>query len=125
VQVKLSPCGKATARFLDGEGKPLVGFQAFPEIVVTPGVSPFDPERLSKGALAGDVGIVANLDRHNYWNGPKTDKDGRCTLPALIPGATYRLRGTDSKGRPGGGKEFVPEAGKMKDVGEITVVIRR
>ena len=47
--------------------------------------------RAKRGELAADADFLANIDRTNHWDRPPTDKDGRTTFPALIPGATYRI----------------------------------
>src|SRR6202011_1169301 len=88
--VRLASCGSATARFVNSQGRPIQGYQPHLSLVVTPGVDP-SLKALEKGLLYADQGFVANIDRLNYWNGPKSDAQGRCTLPALIPGANYRL----------------------------------
>ena len=53
----------------------------------------------------------------NYWNGPVSDVDGRMELPALIPGATYRILG-NTKGKQTY-KDFTVEVGQALDLGDI------
>ncbi|HYT93399.1 MAG TPA: hypothetical protein VEL76_32075, partial [Gemmataceae bacterium] len=118
VTVRLQPCGKATARFVNLAGKPAAEHRPSLEIVVTPGALRFDIEASKKGLLVADGDHVANVDRHNYWNGPSAGADGRCVMPALIPGVTYRLM-TAAKGQIVLGREFTAEAGKTLDLGEI------
>jgi RNA polymerase sigma factor (sigma-70 family) len=87
--VRLAPCGSATLRVLDTDGKPWVKYAPPVEFVITPGVSTHlmvvqgDP-------VVADAESLINLDRLNYWN-LRTGADGRVALPALIPGATYRV----------------------------------
>jgi RNA polymerase sigma factor (sigma-70 family) len=81
VTVRLEPCGSAVVRFLDKEGKPRKGFRPLMYMVFRPG---------DKGAADSD--FLANVDTVNYiGGGPTADAEGRCTLPVLIPGATYFL----------------------------------
>ncbi len=96
LEVRLTPCGSATTRFVDTEGKPRVDFEPGLKIVMTPGAGTFRPPRdpESRQWLA-DEDFVANFDRLNHWSGPRTDAQGRCTFPALIPGANYRLDAFD------------------------------
>jgi RNA polymerase sigma factor (sigma-70 family) len=109
--VRLAPCGKATARYVDGKGKPLAGFQPSPEIVVTP----------TSGGLLADRGSLVNLDRHNYWDRLKTDANGRITFPALIPGATYQVERFEKNNYWVLHKEFTVESGKTVDLGEVVI----
>jgi RNA polymerase sigma factor (sigma-70 family) len=118
VTVRLQPCGKATARFVGAAGKPAAGHRPWLEIIVTPGARRFDREADKKGLLLADGDNLANIDRHNYWNGPVAGDDGRCTFPALIPGVTYQLTRIE-KGAEVVGREFRVEAGKTLDLGEI------
>jgi hypothetical protein len=117
VTVRLQPCGKATARFVMADGKPAVGNHPMIEIIVTPGAHRLDTEAARKGEFLADMDFLANIDRHNYWNGPRTDAAGRCTLPALIPGVTYRV--TVGRGAKVDGRNFTVEAGKTLDLGEF------
>jgi RNA polymerase sigma factor (sigma-70 family) len=121
VTVKLAPCGKATARYLDGKGQPVTNYRAAPDIVITPG--PWDDydATVAKGKLLADSGSLVNLDRHNYWEDRvKTDVRGRITFPALIPGATYRVsRWEKNNWLPH--KEFTVESGKTLDLGDIII----
>jgi RNA polymerase sigma factor (sigma-70 family) len=93
VTVRLAPCGQATTRLLDGDGKPIAKQGLWLELVVTPGPSRYDLKRLyDKGELGADSEYVGNIDHVNYGrNGPQTDAEGRITFPALVPGATYRI----------------------------------
>jgi beta-lactamase regulating signal transducer with metallopeptidase domain len=88
--VRLAPCGKAVARFVNFGGTPKADYQTSLQILVSPGPFKGDDKR-SKKEISSDQDYVANFDRDHYWHQPKTDADGRCVFPALIPGATYRL----------------------------------
>ena len=64
-----------------------------------------------KGA-APEAVRLPNLDRARY-GAPAADLGGRLTLPALIPGATYRAP------ELGQGKGFTPESGKVLDLSDV------
>jgi len=119
--VRLAPCGQATVRFLDHDGKPLRGF-AVPRyllmMVITAG--PTYEEAYRKGVLACDEQYACNIDRLNHRKDQKTDDQGRFTFPALIPGATYRLSVPEENGFVVK-KEFRGEAGKKLDLGDVTL----
>ena len=91
VTIRLQPCGQAKARFIGPDGKPITKHRPHFEIVVTPGPSPISRDKREQTELAADASLVANVDRKHYWRGPFTDAEGRITLPALIPGALYRI----------------------------------
>jgi RNA polymerase sigma factor (sigma-70 family) len=118
--VTLEPCGQATARYVDNHGKPLVGNQAAPDLVVTPGRSTFLGDDIKSGELRADQESLTNLDRDNYWDKVKTDAQGRVTFPALIPGATYRL-GRFEKDHWTLHKEFRVEPGRTVDLGDVVI----
>jgi RNA polymerase sigma factor (sigma-70 family) len=117
ITVRLAPCGQARARYADDRGQPQANLQVSPEIVITPG-RPLNDRGPREGVLAADAGDLVNLDRYNYWGNVKTDAAGRVTFPALIPGATYRLRRFD-KDNWVVHKEFVAESGKTIDLGDV------
>jgi RNA polymerase sigma factor (sigma-70 family) len=119
VTVKLAPCGKATARYLDGQGRPLADYAASPDLVITPGAA----GRVivpGKEELLADATSLTNFDRHNYWARLKTDEKGRITFPALIPGATYRVERWEKDGWVPH-KEFTAESGKTIDLGDVPI----
>jgi protocatechuate 3,4-dioxygenase beta subunit len=119
VTVQLAPCGKATARYVDGKGQPLAAYSASPAIVVTPGAyNLYGSTEEMKGELLADSQLLVNLDSHNYWDRVKTDDKGCVTFPALIPGATYRLPRFE-KDHWVPHKEFTAESGKTIDLGDI------
>jgi len=119
---RLSPCGRATVRFVDGDGKPLKDRllrDVLLQVVVTPG--PTYDEALRKGTLAADEAFAENLISRKErvaTKGRKADGEGRFTYAGLIPGATYRLSVLGKQGVVLK-KEFRAEAGKTTDLGDI------
>ena len=119
VVVRLSPCGKAVARFVRPDGKPLAKHSPDLQIVVTPGPFPGDQKRYRK-ELSSDQDFVANFDREHYGDEPLTDEGGRCTFPALIPGATYRLHLMNESG-DWDEKDFTVKSGKTLRLPDIVI----
>jgi RNA polymerase sigma factor (sigma-70 family) len=107
VTVRLAPCGTAKARLVSG-GRPARNKRVKIDLIVTPGSSGFSGE----GPLA-DAAWISNFDWPRYGGGPRSDAEGRLTLPALVPGGTYRI---DVQSKV---KDFVIEAGKTVDLGDI------
>jgi RNA polymerase sigma factor (sigma-70 family) len=114
--IRLAPCGKAVVQYVDLGGKPLANESPTLLAVVTPG----PPRLIRDQGLSADESFVANLDRQNYWHGPRTDRDGRITLPALVPEAPYRLIWSGKEGKVFH-KDFTVESGKTVDLGTLTV----
>jgi hypothetical protein len=126
--VRLEPCGTAQARLIDPQGKPVPNYSSsfLITIVVTPGPSGFRRHKANEGRLVADEGFLCNIDRANYWisNGPRSDAQGRITLPALIPGALYRLHDLAAEGKPDGVpflKEFSVKPGELTELGDIRI----
>jgi hypothetical protein len=70
--------------------------------------------------LAADADYLANIDRTNHWHSAKSDEQGQLTLPALIPGASYRITAARG-GRLQVVKEFQVKASETLDLGDIVV----
>ena len=93
--IRLAPCGSARIRLIDSAGKPIAGYRAALQIVVTPGRFQCDFDGSVRGEdLAADAG--PGLGYSSYMGGPPTDAMGWATFTGLIPGATYRLLTTES-----------------------------
>ena len=121
--VVLQPCASAKVRILQPDGQPVpAGTWMSLWIVVTPGLPDFGMDRLA-GPVA-DEDVVGNFDRINYGVDHTTDKGGVLTLPALIPGATYRML-DELERKAIVAKEFVAEAGKLHDLGDIKLQKKR
>jgi hypothetical protein len=123
--VKLEPCGSATVRFVDEQGKPLRAGRrpAHLEVVLTPGASsadliPGSENDEKKSPLMADAIIVDNLDSARY-NGLKIDAQGRMTFPTLIPGATYRIVVFNQPVKTE--IEFTVKPGEAKDLGDLVI----
>jgi hypothetical protein len=102
VVVKLAPLGAVTGRFLEVEGAPLAGAEI---------------------SLTGADVITRELYRFLGPAAPvvKTDKDGRFTLPSVVPGVKFYVQTRQGKtyyvGEPKIGLREV-EPGKTLDLGE-------
>jgi hypothetical protein len=128
--VRLAPCGSAEVRFVDEKGKPTKARPTL-EVRVAPGQGKVDAEWLKIGVpqdsrqlmrLPG-VNPKGMLTLNAKDKGPflLPDAQGRLTVPALIPGATYRLRGYDERD-PGVilfEREFTAESGKTRRLPDI------
>jgi hypothetical protein len=124
--VRLESCGAADARIIDAGGKPVVGTlpQNTVTMVVTPG--PIYVRRADlAGKLAAEDADVCQIDTVNYRAELVTDAQGKLKLPALIPGANYRLVdwSTAVRGETGPQvrKEFSVKPGEMLDLGDILI----
>ncbi|MEA2631214.1 MAG: hypothetical protein QOE66_1433, partial [Chloroflexota bacterium] len=123
--VTLRPCGRVKARFLGPDGKPVVNHIPNFEFIATPGPNPHNRDKNQETELAADAEYMANVDRKHYWNGPSTDAEGRITLPALIPGALYRINDFSTVNDPAKGvqvrKDFTVKSGETLDLGDILI----
>jgi len=119
--VRLCPCGKAVVRFVDPAGKPQARAEYQPglHIVVTPGPFRGDDKR-AKEELCSDQDFVANFDREHYLRGSETNGEGRCTFPALIAGATYRILTFRGPGE-WDEKDFTVKSGETLQLGDIVL----
>src|SRR5262249_40658481 len=118
IAVRLRPCGTAVFRPVDKDGKPVADFKAYVEGLVTPGVNSWEA-MLGQGKVAADFGWMVNLDNQRYQN-ITPDKDGRVTLPTLLPGATLRLLGqTPTLGIRDMNRTFIVEAGQTVDLKDV------
>lgn len=126
VRVRLEPCGTALARLVDPAGQPVVRpvRDLHINLVITPG--PPRGNRPRPGAsVAADEATVHLVDPINYPADPTPDAGGHIRLPALIPGATYRIVDHTGANRGPEGppirKEFTVAPGETVDLGEIRV----
>jgi hypothetical protein len=119
----LEPCGAAVAKMVDKAGQPVTN-DAYLNLffVVRSGADRFDAEAVRTGGTLADADLVANIDREHYGQGIRPDPEGRVRLPALIPGAMYRLS-TRVDGKPIV-RDFSVKSGETVDLGEILVDVR-
>jgi hypothetical protein len=114
VTVKLAPCGSAEITFKDGKGKPIRP-QVWLELVVQDG--PSVKQSREKKVPAGETAQISGpyaaplrpgmrADTPREIQGLTVDAKGRLSMPALIPGATYRLKVYERLGVNGGDTFF-------------------
>lgn len=117
IEVRLQPCGAAEARFVDARGRPVAGYQPFLYVMVPSGRLG-DDEDDAEPAPA-EMHELDEFDPDHYREGPKTDAEGRVTLPALIPGARYRMsRWVDAAGA---WREFQTAAGQTLSLPDVVL----
>jgi hypothetical protein len=131
VTVQLKPCGQARARFVGPDGKPVAKFQAWPyfQIIMTPGPDHNSRSKQDQAKLAADAAFLPNVDPKHYRSqGPQslaTDAEGKITLPALIPGAPYRIVDWSTANDEGKGvqtrKDFTVKPGETVELGDILI----
>ena len=125
--VKLQRSGTAKARLLDEQDRPVLKGTVHLNIVGPDGPGSYlANDSLSeeeKAMLEADEAYYVNVDRLNYWQGPRSDREGRITFPRLIPGATYRIY--DYKHEKNVNvyrwRDFTVEAGQTTDLGDVRV----
>ncbi len=124
VTVRLRPCGRATARLVGTDGKPLAGLFPQFEILGSPGPRLDTRDKREQAELAADTLYVPSVDPLYHRSRPRTGADGRITLPDLIPGATYRISGSflnvPTKVDPVY-KDFTVKPGETVDLGDIPI----
>jgi RNA polymerase sigma factor (sigma-70 family) len=124
VTIRLEPCGSARMRFLDGQGQPIAGYSPYLELV--PPL--LDPVKKQPIPTHPHLAMLHNrLEGFLPWGkhyAPRglasepTNARGVITLPALIPGATYRISSQHDWGVTV--KTFTALAGKTLDLGDLT-----
>jgi RNA polymerase sigma factor (sigma-70 family) len=125
IKVRLQPCGQATARLVDSQGKPVARHRDpyMISMVVTPGQDRPAPAMPGDNQLAADADYLSRIDPERYA-GLVSDSDGRVSFPALIPGATFRI--FDNTSQNDGGRrqlrmEFVARPGETIELGDIRI----
>lgn len=102
--IQLQPCGSASGRILDAEGKPAAGLRGHLHRVDHKGAA-----RSIDGEAEGGYQRVI------------TDKDGRFRVEGLVSGQEYRVTNYSDR-RPGFGNLYVPlivKPGEHKDMGDL------
>jgi hypothetical protein len=116
------------ARLVGPDGKPVTGQPRGVSVTmaVTPG-PPTGAARLRTGALAADEAVLGRIDPVNHANPLVADAQGRIILPALIPGATYRIidRSAAAARDVGEGpqvrREFTVGPGETVELGNVLI----
>jgi RNA polymerase sigma factor (sigma-70 family) len=127
--VRLQPCGKAMARFVGPDGKPVANRRVGLDIyfVATPGPPEFSRNQQERAELTADSAFIFSIDRKHYARDryPVTDAEGRYTMISLVPGATYRISDYSARNIPDKGvqvrKDFTVKPGETLDLGDILI----
>jgi hypothetical protein len=109
--VKLGPAGTLTGRFVLPDGKPLADLE-LSAVVHDPIADPRQPPK-PRDPTIGSIP-----------HGLRTDKDGKFRIEGLSPGLTYHLgvhKGVYFLTPEGAARAVTIEAGKTKDLGDVTI----
>ena len=119
--VRLAPCGSAVVRFLNRDGQPTANYRPNPfgmQILVRTGY-PTPKKGAAVRQHKPDELWLMELDRLHYDENPRTDAAGRLTLPALIPGARYRISDNGVQ------EEFTARSGRLLALSDLKNPYRR
>jgi hypothetical protein len=128
VTIRLQPCGSAHLRLVDRAGKPIPERASNPTrpslvnftLIVSPGPSR-NSQNVKVGQLFANECTPAAFDPIHYAARRNPDAQGRLEFPALIPGATYRIKdNTIREGRPLR-REFTVKPGEDLDLSDILI----
>jgi len=91
--VRLQPCGQATVRFVDANGRALANRTVTPFVLLEPDVASGDDAARARRVDEAVPHEMAWADPLAYRHGlgPHTEADGCITLTGLVPGARYGL----------------------------------
>jgi hypothetical protein len=125
--IRLQPCGRAKARFVGPNGRPIAGLKTtyYFFLLMTPGAA--HGSIVNQGdQLGADQAYLPTVDLKHYPfpDARRTDADGRIELPDLIPGALYRISDSSTANDPEGvqlRKDFTVKPGETVDLGNILV----
>jgi hypothetical protein len=128
LSVRLQPCGAARARLVDAAGSPVRHSRDsyashMTMMVITPGPHRSSQTDAERAGLAANQDFVTRIDPSHYPKGLVSDEQGQLALPALIPGATYRIYDNTVGGGddPQLRKEFTVKPGETIDLGDILI----
>jgi hypothetical protein len=117
--VRLQPCGKAVARFVNSEGRPLPKLRPLPSIVLSPDRFDIVDGQPRRAVWADRVYMI---DRDEMRDSPDriTDKDGRFTFRTLIPEAPYGI-GVLNHSLQDYDRSFSVKSGETVQLGDVKV----
>jgi RNA polymerase sigma factor (sigma-70 family) len=125
VTIRLQPCGAARMRFLDSKGQPVMGYRPYLELVpplLDPAKKQPIPSHPHLAMLHSRPEGFLPWGKHyepRQLATEGTNARGEITLPALIPGAPYRMSSQHDWGVVV--KSFTaPAAGQTVDLGDLT-----
>lgn len=121
VEIRLLPCGSAKVRFVEEMGRPRAGYQPFLYVMV-----PSDRPEGAEDDLEPSTPEMHELDEFDpahYRGIPRTDADGFVTLPALIPGVSYRM--SHYRTAAGAWREFGASTGQIVSLPDVVLPSRK
>jgi RNA polymerase sigma factor (sigma-70 family) len=89
--VRLARCGQAKVRFTDREGQPVAGLRLCVFLCLRREHPRQRPKTEGPPKVNYQGYDMRWVDPRHYAHDPRTDAEGRVTLPALVPGALYLL----------------------------------
>lgn len=111
ITVWLEPCGRASARLVAPDGSPRANYKLNIEFLAASG----------RREDQGTAGPMSWVDPKRYTEEHAADAEGRITYPALIPGASYRIRDVRTPKRDQARKDFSVKTGETLDLGDVLI----
>jgi len=124
VTVRLERCGTVKARLVGPGGKPVEGYRGPGTMMIVTAGARFDSSQEKAEPSPPELFALRTIDPPRYETLPLSDAQGRVVLPALIPGAMYRVFDTsiarDLMSAPIR-KEFTIKPGETLELGDILI----
>ena len=124
--IRLEPCGTATARLVDANGRPIAGYrdEYMISMIITPGSRPGKPRPRRREAPCCRSGLPDQDRPDQLREGARVGRPGPNHIPGSDPRCELSNRRPHDRREPSGPqvrKDFTVKPGETLDLGDILI----